>query len=46
MNWLIEDVSRGVYPCIYSPVGCVCAIGSNRLNQGPRCIRRGGGGNF
>jgi len=30
MNWLIEDVSRGVYPCIY----------------GPRCIRRGCGGNF
>ena len=39
-------LSRGVYPCIYSSVGCVCAVGSNQLNQGPRCIRRGGGGSF
>jgi len=39
-------VSRGVYPCIYSPVGCACPIGSNQLNQGMRCIRRGGGGSF
>ena len=39
-------LSRVVYPCIYSPVGCACAVGSNRLNQGLRCIRRGGGGSF
>ena len=24
----------------------MCDVGSNRLNQGPRCIRRGGGGSF
>ena len=37
---------EGVYPFIYSPVECTCAVGSNRLNQGPRCIKRGGGGSF
>ena len=37
---------RGVYPCIYSPVGCACVAGSNRHNQVPRCIKRGGGGTF
>jgi len=37
---------RGVYPCMYSMVGCACAVGSNRHNQEPRCIRRGSGGTF
>jgi len=35
-----------VYPSIYSLVECTCIVGSNRLNQGPRCIKRDGGGSF
>jgi len=38
--------SRGVCLRIYSPVGFVCAVGSNRLNQGPRLFLKGGGGSF
>jgi len=26
----------GVCPFIYSPMGSTCAVGSNRLNEGPR----------
>jgi hypothetical protein len=37
---------RGVYPYIYSLVGCACAAGSNQRNQGLRRIKRGGGGTF
>jgi len=45
IGWLRMSLG-GVYPCIYSPVGCASTVGSNRLNQGLRCIRRGDGGSF
>jgi len=49
MDWSPNDLmplGRGVYPFIYSPVGSTCAVGSNRLNQGPRWLFVGGGGSF
>ena len=33
---------EGVCPSIYSLVECTCAV----VNQGPGCIKRGGGGSF
>ena len=46
MNWIWGALGRGVCPSIYSLVEFTCAIGSNRLNQGLRCIKRGSGGSF
>jgi len=45
-NEVIDDLSRGIYPRIYSPVGFACVVGSNRLNQRPRLLLKGGGGSF
>ena len=41
-----EVCLQGGLPRIYSPVGVAHAVGSNRLNQGPRRLLKGGGGSF
>jgi len=46
MNSIWGVFGRGVCPSIFVLVECTCAVGSNRLNQGPRCIKKGGGGSF
>jgi len=46
MNNEVGSPLGGVCPRIYSPVGVARAVGSNRLNQGPRWLLKASGGSF